>query len=135
MAAGFTPGWSGNAASSSSYRPSAQAFGQGGGDGCSFAGRFDNRSALAYNFDDNRSQVGFNMSVNDHGSGMVNLSRAVVAFRYKFDHVKSSTVNDKCRYVSHWQGLVGSAYNELVLRDNNTLWGEIKGRSLDFWNK
>ena len=137
MAAGFTPGWSGSPASSSSYRAPAEALAQGGGDGCSFAGRFDNRSALAYNFDDNRSQIGFNMSVNDHGSGMVNVSRAVVVFRYRFDHVKSPPreEKEKCRYASHWQGLVGSGYNELFLRDHNTLLGEVRDRGLDFWNK
>lgn len=136
MAAGYTPGWSGSA-SSSSYRPSAQAFGQGGGEGCGFAGRFDNRSALAYNFDDNRSQIGLNMSLNDHGSGMVNVSRAVIVFRYKFDRVKSPAreEKEKCRYASPWQGLVGSSYNELFLRDHNSLWGEVKDRGLDFWNK
>ncbi len=134
MGIGASPGWSGSAASASSYKP-APALAQGGGDGCSFSGRFDNRSALSYNFDDNRSQLGFNMSVNDHGSGMVNVSRAVIVFRYKFDQVKSPPREEKCRYASHWQGLVGSSYNELFLREHNTLWGEVRDHGLDFWNK
>jgi hypothetical protein len=135
MAAEFSAGWPGSAAASSSYRTTAQALAQDGGDRCSFAGRFDSHSALAYNFDDNRSQIGFNMSVNDHGAGLVNVSRAAVVFRYKFDQVKSPPRAEKCRYASHWQGLVGSSYNELFLRDHNTLWGEVRDRGLDFWNK
>lgn len=104
-------------------------------DGCKVTDRFDNRSTIAYNFDD-RHQVALNMAAN--GDGPMGVSRAVIVFRYKFDAPKPTAREQqraKCRYDSHWQGLVGSTYNELFLRDHNTVWGQIKDNGLDFWNK
>jgi hypothetical protein len=119
-----------------SYTYGAPTFTEAGADGCSIGDRFDHRATLAYNFDE-RHQLALNMRVNDD-SGSMGVSRAVVVFRYKFPAAKASRTEQKhakCRYDSHWQGLVGSTYNELFLRDHNSLWGQIKDNRLDFWNK
>jgi hypothetical protein len=114
-----------------SYRPAALE--QGSGEGCSIGNRFDRRTTLAYNFDDHQSQLGFRMAINSRNNGPVGVSRAMLVFRYKFQPAKER--HERCRYNSHWQGVVGSAYNELILREHNSLWGEIRDRGLDFWNR
>jgi hypothetical protein len=119
-----------------SYTYGAPSFTPADYDGCKITDRFDNRSTIAYNFDD-RHQLAFNMAINDDG-GSMGVSRAVVVFHYKFDAPKPSRSDArraKCRYDSHWQGLVGSTYNELFLRDHNSVWTQMKDNGLDFWNK
>jgi hypothetical protein len=128
-----------NAYASASLSPNAAALSESGGGGknCDFGDRFDRHTTLAYNFDD-RHQLGFNLGVNNHGDdNAVTVSHALLVFHYKFNSVKSPSVPDeaaKCRYASHWQGMVGSAYNELFLRDSNTVWSELRDRGLDFWH-
>lgn len=84
---------------------------------CRINDRFDNKALLAYEWDRNR--VAMNVGGSDvSGSGMI--------LSYKIRLQPEKTSKQKCRYNSQWQGIVGSGYNELVLRKDQTVWSEMK---------
>ncbi len=103
---------------------------------CSFGDRFDRKTTLAYNFD-NAHQLAFKLGINPSEGGPAGISHAGIAFRWRFNSVKSpveAPPKERCLYDSHWQGLGGSIYNELFLRQNNNVWGIARDHGLDFWH-
>jgi hypothetical protein len=83
--------------------------------GCKIKDRFDRSAAIAYHFSDNKSRIALNMGLDG-----TNVNRAMLRFTYKFQPIKSK--KEKCLYPSRVQGVIGSAYNELVARKDNTVW-------------
>lgn len=89
--------------------------------GCSIKDRFDRTETIAYQWGQNR--IGFT-----HFGG-INPDGGYLRYRLKFQPQQTS--KERCRYKSSWQGLAGSAYNELYLRENNTVWDDLKVLRLD----
>jgi len=81
-------------------------------DKCRIKDRFDGKALLAYEWDRKR------LSMDVEGGGML--------LAYKMRLQPEKTFKQKCRYGSQWQGIIGSGYNELVLRQKNTVWTEVK---------
>lgn len=98
---------------------------------CSIGDRFDRGTTLAYNFSDGRSRLGLDIDGLSYDSFKVEAVK--LKFRYRFSAGK--TKKEKCRYESGFQGLVGSAYNEFVRREHNTIWNDIEDRGLNFWDR
>ena len=92
--------------------------------GCSLRDRFDKDAVVAYNFSDGQSRLALNMAVGNVGFGGVDVNRVELKFHFRLQPIK--THNERCQYPSHFQGLIGSGYNEFVARDKNTVWDHIK---------
>lgn len=100
---------------------------------CSLGDRFDRTNALAYDFGGGQSRMGLSL----RGVGLKTLTdfemeSVTLQFRYRLQPIPGR--KEKCRYRSGWQGLGGSAYNELFRRENDTVWRALGDRGLDFWN-
>lgn len=98
--------------------------------GCSLGDRFDRGATIAYNFDDNQTQVALNLSIaGPKFSDPTRLEFNSVLLRYthKFSKPPPSK-REKCRFQSSFQGLVGSAYNEFFVRNSYTVWKELRNK-------
>jgi len=98
---------------------------------CSIGDRFDRDLTLAYNFSDGQTRLGLDIDGLSYDS--LNIEAVKLEFRYRFSAGKAK--KEKCRYESGFQGLVGSAYNEFVRREHNTIWNDIEDRGLNFWDR
>ena len=96
---------------------------------CSMGDRFDRKETLAYNFSDNQTRLGLKVST----SGATAFKGFKLQLTYKFD--KPGHTSKKCKFSSPYQGLVGSAYNELFLRQKDTIWNDLSDRGADFWRR
>lgn len=95
---------------------------------CSLGDRFDRGEVLAYEWD--RSRLGVNVDgVNMDGDG-----EQAVRVSYTMRLQPGKTEDQRCRYPSAWQGIAGSAYNELVKRDQNTVWDQLRQIRKDVQN-
>lgn len=89
-------------------------------DKCRMKDRFDRKAVLAYEW--GRSRLALDVGgVNLNGG-----SDKDFRLEYKIKLQPEKTRKQRCRYSSSWQGLIGSGYNELFLRQENTVWGEVK---------
>lgn len=95
---------------------------------CSIGDRFDRGQVLAYEWD--RSRLGLDVD----GINMDSDGEQAVRVSYTLRLQPEKTEDQRCRYPSAWQGLAGSAYNELVKRDQNTVWDQIKQARRSFEN-
>lgn len=86
---------------------------------CRIKDRFDRTDLLAYEWD--RSRVSVDVDGLNMGSGNVE----GIFVKYKLRIQPEPPRKLACRYPSSWQGLLGSGYNELVIRENNTVWKEM----------
>lgn len=87
---------------------------------CSLKDRFDRKAVLAYEWD--RSRLAMDLDgVNMDMDGNMGIK---VEYRLRFQKWKKK--KERCRYNSKWQGLVGSGYNEMFRRKDDTMWGKIK---------
>lgn len=101
--------------------------------GCDMGDRFDRGAALAYNFDNHQTRLSLHLSVDGpslSNPGNLELNTAMIRFTHKFQK-PSKTEEAKCLYPSKVQGLLGSAYNELFVRENYTILDELKDRGLN----
>lgn len=101
--------------------------------GCSIKDRFDRKSTLAYNFSDDQSKLALNLSIRGPSltdPGRLEFRGGEIRFTYQMQKYKKPI--ERCRYASPVQGLVGSAYNEFFLRDNDTIRQELRAKGLDF---
>lgn len=90
---------------------------------CRLKDRFDRKVLLAYEW--NRSRVALNIQgLNVGWSGVSGFEGAKLEYKLRIQPEK--THREKCRYTSHWQGLIGSGYNEMFLREDQTVWQELK---------
>ncbi|HRQ60142.1 MAG TPA: hypothetical protein PLO23_01270 [Alphaproteobacteria bacterium] len=90
--------------------------------GCSIKDRFDRTETIAYQWGQNR--IGFN-----YDTSGTDFKGAFIKYRLKFQPHKTS--KERCKYPARWQGLLGSAHNEFFLRENNTVWDDLKTIRLD----
>ncbi len=88
--------------------------------GCRTKDRFDRKALLAYEWGRAR------MSLDVDGVNLSGGGEKAVMFEYKLKFSSEKTKAQRCRYNSKWQGLIGSGYNELVIRENDTVWIEVK---------
>lgn len=98
--------------------------------GCNIGDRFDRGAALAYNFDDRQSRLALHLSVNGPSlsdPGRMELNSLMMRYTHKFSKPPQSK-KEKCRFESNFQGVIGSLYNELFIRNNYTVWKEIRQR-------
>lgn len=96
--------------------------------GCSIKNRFDRSAAIAYHFSDNQSRIALNMGLDG-----TNVNRAMIRFTYRLQPLK--TKKERCLYPSRVQGVIGSAYNELVARKENTVWQSLRGTIQKFTDR
>ena len=92
------------------------------GDKCKIKYRFDRKEVLAYEW--GRNRLGFDVGGVKLGGGGINS----VKIRYRLRIHPEKTKKEKCRYPSHWQGLIGSGYNEIFLRDEDNIWHLLRNR-------
>lgn len=95
--------------------------------GCKTKDRFDRDGALAYNFDDKKSRIALHIDLGDTGFGGFEVDKVLVKFSHKFQAIPHR--KDKCRFKSNWQGLIPSAYHELYVRENDTVWDELRDKN------
>jgi hypothetical protein len=96
--------------------------------GCNIGDRFDRGAALVYNFKDNQTRLALHLNMNGPSfSDPSNLEfkSVMVRFTHKFSKPLERK-RDKCRIQSSFQGIIGSAYNELFIRNNYTVWQELR---------
>jgi hypothetical protein len=98
--------------------------------GCNIKDRFDRGAALAYNFDDRQSRLALHLSMEGPSFSdptRLQLNSMMVRYTHQFSKPPQSK-KEKCRVESNFQGVVGSAYNEFFVRNNYTVWQEIRHR-------
>lgn len=102
--------------------------------GCSIKDRFDRTAALAYIYNEERSRLSLHLGLEGPSFSdpdRFEVDHVMVRFTHKFGKL-SSKQKRKCLYPSHFQGIAGSVYNELVERENYTIWHELRERGMDF---
>ena len=102
--------------------------------GCSIRDRFDRGAALAYNFKDEQTRLALHLNIEGPSfsdPGRLEVHKVMIRFTHKFQK-PSKTEKKKCLYPSGFQGLAGSIYNEFFLRENYTIWHELRDKGLDF---
>lgn len=98
--------------------------------GCNIQDRFDRGATLAYTFDDRKSRVALNLSLD--GPSLSNPSRlqvnsVMIRFTHRFQKPLLGK-KEKCLMPSNFQGMIGSGYNEFFLRNNFTIWKDLRNR-------
>lgn len=95
---------------------------------CSIKDRIDRDALIAYEWSRNRLSMDVDgMSGGDTG----------MMLTYKIRLQPEKTKAQKCRYGSKWQGMIGSGYNELMVRDDDTLqdhFGKMRREFFDHLN-
>ncbi len=86
---------------------------------CSIKDRFDRDALVAFEW--NRSRMSFDVDGVGGGSG-----DSGMRLEYKIRLQPEKSEKQKCRYNAKWQGLLGSGYNELMLRKEDTVWSKIR---------
>ena len=92
---------------------------------CGVKSRFDRQALLAYEWG-GRNRLGLRLSMN--GPRLSDFSAPEfkrVKLEYKLRFSKEKDKKAHCRYDSPWQGLLGSAYNEFFIREDDVVWHEI----------
>jgi hypothetical protein len=87
---------------------------------CHVKDRFDRKELVAYEWGQNR--MGFDVD----GLGLTGGSVENVQFSYRLRLQNYKTKKERCRHNSSWQGLLGSSYNELVVRDDGRVGSELE---------
>jgi hypothetical protein len=88
---------------------------------CRIQHRFDRKAMLAYEWDRSRIALdvnGINIGGSDDDQGF--------RLEYRIKLSPEKTKVEKCRYASRWQGLIGSSYNEFFIREEDTVWQELR---------
>ena len=95
---------------------------------CRLKDRFDRKALIAYEWDRSRLSLdvdGVNLRGGDKS----------IRVEYKLRFQPEKTRAQRCRYPSKFQGLIGSGYNEIVIRKEDTVWSELrdmKREALDY---
>lgn len=98
--------------------------------GCNIGDRFDRGATLAYNFDDNQTRLALNLRLSGpklSDPSRLEVNSVMLRYTHKFSKPPLSK-REKCRFQSSFQGLVGSAYNELFIRNTYTVWKELRNK-------
>ncbi len=86
---------------------------------CSIKDRFDRKSILAYEWGRNK------ISIDIDGINLKNSGNKAILFEYKLHIHPEKTKKELCRSSSKWQGIIGSSYNELFIRKDDTIWMQL----------
>ncbi len=86
---------------------------------CRFKDKFDRKSVLAYEWGRNK------LSLDIDGINLKQSSNKAIRFEYKIRLQPEKTKKQKCRFLSNWQGLIGSGYNEVFIRKDGSIEREI----------
>ncbi len=89
---------------------------------CNIMDRFDRKMLLAFEKDNGNIRYGFDIDGISYKS--VKIENIMFTYRKKLN--PSKTRKTSCRFNSGFQGLVGSAYNEIFLRKDDTIWKDLK---------
>ena len=89
-------------------------------EGCNIKDRFDRKALLAYEWDRSR------LSVDVDGVNFDSGDDRAIRLEYRIRLQPEKPRKERCRYGSKWQGMIGSGYNEFFVRENDTVWTEIK---------
>ncbi|MEZ5918860.1 MAG: hypothetical protein R3D66_02735 [Alphaproteobacteria bacterium] len=92
---------------------------------CRIKDRFDRDEVLAYTWGDNR------LGMDVDGLSLSNFEMEQVKLQYRLKLQSYKSQKERCRYPSQWQGLVGTGYNELFVRETDTVWQELKALQND----
>jgi len=87
---------------------------------CRIKDRFDRKAILAYEWGYKR------IALDVDGVNLKGNSRKGIKLEYKMNLQRKKKKIQKCRYKSKWQGLIGSGYHEMFVRENDTVWGELR---------
>lgn len=87
---------------------------------CSIKDRFDRDEVLAYTWGDNR------LGMDVDGLSFSNFEMEQVKLQYSLKLQPYKSRKERCRYPSQWQGLVGTGYNEMFVRETDTVWQELE---------
>lgn len=96
--------------------------------GCNIGDRFDRGATLVYNFKDEQSRMALHLNIRGpkfSDPSRMEFNSVMVRFTHEFSK-PPETKREKCRFQSSFQGLLGSGYNELFLRNNYTVWKELR---------
>ncbi len=105
---------------------------------CRLKDRFDRKTLIAYHFDGDQARLGLDVDMDGFGLsdfGSFDLEEVRLAFKYRLQPIRKK--RERCLYRSSWQGLLGSGYNELMLREQDTIYQELEqeldraGRKVD----
>lgn len=91
---------------------------------CRLKDRFDREALVAYEW--NRNRMSFDV---DGIGGRSGSSGMKLEYKVRLQPEKSQ--KQKCRYNARWQGVLGSSYNEFVLRDKDTIWSELHQKRVE----
>ncbi len=86
---------------------------------CSIKDRIDRDDLIAYQWGRNR------LGVDVDGINMRSTEMESIKFQYTLRLQDHKTRKEKCRYESGWQGMIGSGYNEMFIRQEDTIWKQI----------
>ncbi len=89
---------------------------------CNIMDRFDRKMLLAFEKDNGNIRYGFDIDGISYKSTKIKN----VMFTYRKKLNPSKTKKTSCKFNSGLQGLIGSAYNEIFLRKDDTVWNDIK---------
>jgi hypothetical protein len=98
--------------------------------GCNLGDRFDSGAALAYNFDDRQSRLALHLSMDGPSfsdPSRLQVNSVMLRYTHQFSKPPQSK-REKCRFQSNFQGVVGSIYNEVFVRNNYTVWKELRNK-------
>jgi hypothetical protein len=96
---------------------------------CRLKDRFDRKAVLAYRWGRNR------LALDVDGVNIASTDIEGVKLEYKLRMHPEKSWREKCLYASGWQGLIGSGYNELIARENDTVYKELRKIRIDVQNK
>ncbi len=83
--------------------------------------RFDRSAFLSFGSEDGRGRLALNLD-----TGGMNVDGVQLRYTLKLHPGKTATGKEKCLYPGKMQGLLPSAYRELVKRKSDTVWQHLK---------
>ena len=96
--------------------------------GCRLKDRFDRKALIAYEWSRNRLAL----DMDGGGIGLAGVKKVQgVHVDYTLHFQPEKTKAQRCRYHSSWQGMIGSGYNELFVRDKDTVWQQLRAMRKD----
>jgi hypothetical protein len=92
--------------------------------GCSTRERFDRKHLIAYQWGRTQeNRVGLEID----GLGIDSMDVEAIKLEYTLRLQPHKTKKERCLSASNWQGMLGSAYNELYMREgNDTVWRDLR---------
>ena len=87
---------------------------------CGFKDRFDRKAILAYEWERSR------LALDVDGLSFGGSDDQAIKIQYTLRLQPEKSKEQRCRFNSPWQGLIGSGYNELFVREQDTVYEELR---------